>query len=232
MSEGKQIEEVLLDSEFYTHEVIEHLEGEGVWWFIAVDKDSSVIEEIQLISEEEWKPLKTRDGIMTDREVAETVHTMNSGKVAFCLIVLRWKERQGGLFKDAYSYHCIATNVIEGSGEEGVWRYTGRVQIENHIKEIRGRFGMERLPSGDFAANAVHFAIGIMTYNLFIAQRLLTMPEEWGTKTIKSLRWLLVEVAGKLIEHGRRIIFKITTSIDKYRIYFEMRRRTYELLLE
>ena len=81
-------------------------------------------------------------------------------------------------------------------------------------------------------ANAVHFAIGIMTYNLFIAQRLLVMPGHWATKTIKSLRWLLIEVAGRVVHHGRRVILKVATSLDKYRIYLEMRRRTYALLLE
>jgi hypothetical protein len=30
---------------------------------MAVDKDSSVVELIQFISEGEWRPLKTRDGI-------------------------------------------------------------------------------------------------------------------------------------------------------------------------
>jgi len=122
--------------------------------------------------------------------------------------------------------------MIEERDEEVVWRYNGRAQIENHIKEIKGGFGMDRLPSGDFSANAVHFGIGIMTYNLFIAQKLLTMPEQWKTKTIKSIRWLLVEVGGKLIYHGRRIILKITNSMDQFRISLEMRRWTYELLLE
>ena len=69
----------------------------------------------------------------------------------------------------------------------------------------------------------------MMTYNLFISQRLLTMPEQWATKTI---RWLLIEVAGRVVHHGRRVILKVATSLDKYRIYLEMRRRTYELLLE
>lgn len=232
MPEGKKIEEVLLDAEYYTSEVIDYLEERKVRWAIGVDKDVSVIEAIKILSEKEWKPFKTRDEIMTDREIAETVHTMNKGKVAFRLIVLRWKERQGDLFRDAYHYHCIATNMIEERDEEVVWGYNGRAQIENHIKEIRGGFGMERLPSGDFLANAVYFGIGIMTYNLFVAQKLLTMPEQWQTKTIKSFRWLLVEVAGKLIEHGRRMTLKVATSIDKYRVYLEMRRRTYELLLE
>ena len=91
---------------------------------------------------------------------------------------------------------------------------------------------MERMPSGEFKANAIHFAIGIMTYNLFIAQRFLTMPEDWQHKTIKSIRWLLVETAGKLIEHGRMTILKIVTGVEKYMVCLEMRRRTYELLRE
>lgn len=73
------------------------------------------------------------------------------------------------LFKDTYSYHCIATGMIDETPEEVVWRYNHRAQIENHIKEIKGGFGMDHLPSGDVPANAVYFGIGIMTYNLFIA---------------------------------------------------------------
>ena len=232
MSDGKKIEEVFLDAEYYTNEVIEYLETKGVRWAIAADKDASVQEAITTISENDWEALKTEDGVMTDRQVAETIHTMNKGKVAFRLIVLRWKERQGDLFRDTYCYHCIATGMIEKSAEQVVWRYNGRAHIENHIKEIKSGFGMDRMPSGDFRANAVHFGIGIMTYNLFIAQKLLTMPEQWRTKTIKTVRWLLIEVAGKLIHHSRRVILKVATSIDKYRIYLEMRRRTYELLLQ
>lgn len=232
MPEGKKIEEVVLDAEYYTKDVIEYLETKRVRWAIAVDKDTAVMEALMTIPQKQWKPLKTQDGVTTDREIAETIHTMNKGEVAFRLIVLRWKERQGDLFRDTYCYHCIATGMIEQSTEEVVWRYNGRAHIENHIKEIKSGFGMDRMPSGDFRANGAHFGIGIMTYNLFIAQRLLTMPVQWRTKTIKTLRWLLIEVAGKLIYHGRRIVLKVATSFDKYRLYLEMRRRTYELLLE
>jgi hypothetical protein len=113
-----------------------------------------------------------------------------------------------------------------------VWAYNDRAHIENHIKEIKCGFGMEKLPSGDFGGNALYFGIGILTYNLFIAQKLLTMPKEWRAKTINSIRWLLIEVGGKLIKHGRSLTLKIAASVEKYRIYLEMRRRTYELLLE
>jgi hypothetical protein len=232
MPEGKVIEEVLLDSEYYTKEVIEYLEGKGVRWAIAVDKDASVQEAIAAIPEGDWRSFRTEDGIGTDREVAETIHTMNKSDVVFRLVVLRWKDGQGDLFRGTYYYHGIATGMVDQRTEEIVWRYNGRAHIENHIKEIKTGFGMDRMPSGEFRANGVHFGIGIMTYNLFIAQRLLTMPDLWRTKTIKSVRWLLVEVAGRLVHHGRKIILKVATTADKYRLYLEMRRRTYELLLQ
>jgi len=227
----QKIKEVLLDAEYYSNEVVDYLEEEELRWSMGVDKDHAVLEGIKSIPEEQWGPYARSDGIATDREVAETVHAMNKGKSAFRLIVLRWRERQLELFQDAYQYHCIATNVLEGGPEERVWGYNGRSHIENHHKEIKCGFGMERLPSGDFLGNALYFGIGILTYNLFVAQKHLTMPKQWSTKTIKSIRWLLVEVGGKLISHGRSITLKIAACAEKYRLYLEMRRRTYELLL-
>jgi len=226
----KKIKEVVLDSEYYSSEVIEYLEGEDISWSIAADEDSSIKELIKAIPEDEWRPYVTKDGIGTDREVAETVHAMNKGKSAFRLIILRWQDRQLDLFKDSYHYHCIATNVVKESAQERVWAYNDRSHIENHIKEIKCGFGMEKLPSGDLGGNALFFGIGILTYNLFIAQKYLTMPTEWRAKTIKSIRWLLVEVGGKLIKHGRTLILKISASLEKYRLYLEMRRKTYALL--
>jgi hypothetical protein len=229
IGKGKRIEEVVLDAEYYSHEVMDYLEEEKVRWAIVVDQDEAVKRLIKGIGEAEWEGYRTQDGIATDREIADTVHVMNRGKSAFRVIILRWRERQGDLFKGTYSYHCIATNMVEESPEEVVWKYNGRAQVENHIKEIKSGFGMEWMPSGDFGANGVYFGIGILTYNLFIAQKLLTMPEEWSTKTIKSVRWFLMEVGGKLVFHGRRMILKIATSLDKFRIYLEMRRRAFEL---
>jgi hypothetical protein len=229
MGKGKKIEEVLLDAEYYSHDVMDYLDEEKVRWAIVVDQDEAVKKLIQGIPEEQWQPYQTEDEITTDREIAETVHAMNRGKAAFRVIVLRWRERQGDLFKNTYYYHCIATSMVEQTAEEVVWKYNGRGQIENHIQEIKNGFGMQGMPSGDYGANAVYFGIGILTYNLFLAQKLLTMPEPWKTKTIKSIRWLLVEVGGKLVSRSRRMILRISTSLEKIRMYLEMRRRTFEL---
>jgi len=228
---GKKIKQVVLDSEYYCNDVIEYLEAKEISWSITADQDHSVKEAIKGIPEEEWEPFVTEDGIVTDRQIAETVHAMNKGSCAFRLIVQRWQGKQLDLFKGNYHYHCVATNILEGSACERVWRHNDRAHIENHIKEIKGGFGMEKLPSGEFGGNALYFGTGILTYNLFIAQKYLTLPEDWRPRTIKSIRWLLVEVGGKLIRHGRGFILKIAASLDKYRLYLEMRRKTYALLL-
>jgi Transposase DDE domain group 1 len=232
IGKGKKIEEVILDAEYYSHDVMDCLDEEKVRWAIGMDQDEAVKRLIKEIREEQWASYQTQDKITTDREIAETVHAMNQGKSAFRVIVLRWRERQRDLFKDGYHYHCIATSMLKESPEEVVWKYNGRGQIENHIKEIKSGFGMEWMPSGDFGANAVYFGIGILTYNLFIAQKLLSMPEAWKIKTIKSIRWLLVEVGGKLVSRSRTMILKIAASLEKVRIYLEMRHRTFDLLRE
>lgn len=232
MPRGKAIATVLLDAEYYKDDVMAYLTAQRVRWAIAADKDAPRGTRAESVPpggglEAAADSRRAHHG---SREVAKTVHSTNKGQAAFRLIVIRWRNSQGDLFRDAYSYHCLATNLLEETPEEVVWLYNGRAHIENHIKELKGGFGIDRLPSGDFGANALHFAIGVLTYNLFLAQRLLTMPEVWASKTIKSIRWRLVEVGGKLITHGRQLILTLAASVEKYRLYLEMRRRTYDLL--
>jgi hypothetical protein len=157
------------------------------------------------------------------------VPSSNKGKQAFRIAVLRWRDKQAGLFKDTYNYHCIATNMTAEKKEEVIWQYNERAYIESHIKEIKTGFSMEQMPSGDFGANALYFGIGIMTYNLFIAQKYFTMPFEWANKTIKSIRWLLIETVGRVIERSRSIVLKIAATREKYGVYLEIRERLCQL---
>jgi len=66
---------------------MEYLHTTGAKWIIAKDKDKAVIENIKNIKEETWKPFRSKDGVMTDREIAETIHAAEKGKEAFRLIV-------------------------------------------------------------------------------------------------------------------------------------------------
>jgi hypothetical protein len=218
----KRIRHASLDSEFYTAEVINLLMKKGTTFTIVADKDDAVREAIQGL--DDWKPFKTEEGDETDREIAGAVHTMNKTEKAFRLIVLRWKNRQENLFnRGQYNYHAIATD-LECSAEEVVWEYNERGQVENIIKELKIGVGMESLPSGDFGANAFWFALGVLTYNMFVLQKELLLPKEYRPKTIGTLRWALIEIAGKVVRHGRRLWLLLATTRQKLKIYCDMRK--------
>lgn len=222
LPEGKRIRHASLDSEFYSADVINFLMQNKTTFTIAVDKDRAVKEVIEGLSE--WRAFRTEQGDETDREIAETVHTMNKTKKAFRLIVLRWLKEATLFEPEQYCYHAIATD-LESSAEEAVWEYNNRGQMENIIKELKIGVGMESLPSGDFGANSFWFSIGALVYNTFILQKELLLPEEYRTKTIQTLRWSLIGIAGKAVRHGRRLLLLLATTWDKYHIYFQMRKR-------
>jgi len=47
-----------------------------------------------------------------------------------------------------------------------IWKHNGRGNSENWHKELKSGLGMEQMPCGQFEANAMYFAIGVLAYNL------------------------------------------------------------------
>lgn len=223
---GKRIKHASLDSEYYRADVMRYLRSKGTTFTIAVDKDIAVKELIKRI--DNWGAFRDSSGVMTDREIGETIHTMNKLEFSFRLIVIRWKAEQGDLFSDGYHYHCIATD-LECPAEEVVWRYNERAEIENVIKELKNGFGMDNMPTGDFGANSFWFSLGVLAYNIFIMKKYLVLPEFMRTKTIQSIRWFFIEVAGKVVEHARRLCLKIYAEMEKFILYKKIRLRHLEL---
>ena len=131
MPKGKRIGYYRSDSAAYQAGVINHCFEDKVLFTITADQDKAVKEAIKAIRKEEWRRHER------DREIAETVHSMNGTKEAFRLIVQRWPKVQGELFNPApYCYHAIATNREEPAAEV-VSIHNQRGQVENFIKELK-----------------------------------------------------------------------------------------------
>ena len=88
LPEGKRIY-FRSDSAAYQAEVINHYSRPGRSFTITADLDAAVKREIRNLPEAAWAPYRTPEGIATDREIAETVHTMNATEQAFRRVVLR-----------------------------------------------------------------------------------------------------------------------------------------------
>ena len=49
----------------------------------------------------------------------------------------------------------------------------------------------------------------MLAYNLTIVVKRFLLDASWWRKTIATLRWELLRIAGKVVEHGRRLILKV-----------------------
>jgi len=226
LPEGKEVRTIRSDSAFYQAEVLNWCEERGKSYTITAGKDKGVLEAIATVRD--WKKLCTLEDEEMDREVGTAIHIMQKTEQAFRLVVQRWKNAQRDLFKpEDWCYHVIATNLDDLTPEEVVWWHNQRGQAENFIKELKSGFGMEQMPSGVFSANALYFGLGVLAYTAQ-ALKLFFLDKEWRRHTIGTLRWRLVEIAGKVIRHGRQLILKLAVPLEKLEVLLRIR----ELCLE
>jgi hypothetical protein len=231
MPDGKRIGYYRADSASYQAELFNQLEKDGVKYAITVDQDKAVKGLIVSIREREWKePLRG-----CGYELAETVHCMEKTKKAFRLIIKREVRRQGELFEKAgqFFYHAVAVNWLEEektTGEVLAW-HNQRGQAENFNKELKNGMGMDRMPCGQSYANAVFFRIGVIAYNLFIGFKRLACPRSWVKQTIATLRWKMVQVAGRIVKHAGEVVLKLMIDLGKLELFQEIRKNSFQLSL-
>ena len=218
---GKKIKALRADSAAYQADIINYCESEGIKFAIGADLDEAVLKTIRAIPDKDWSSYKRG-------YIADTVHSMNKTKEAFRLIVIR-RPYQRSIFSEqdtSVKYTVIATNRIESSEEVVKWYNQRGDCSENRIKELKIGFGMERMPCGQFEANAVFFRIGILAYNLFRLFILKTLATSWHKHQVQTVRWRLYQIAGKVVFHGGQVFLKVTRHFS--RLFADIRLRIWE----
>lgn len=227
--EGKRVGFYRADSASYQAELINALEADHVRWAITADQDSAVKGEIRRIEEAAWcEPV-----VGCGYQIAETIHTMNETQKAFRLIVKRWGKAQGDLFEghtEKYAYHAVASNWLEEQkcAEEVLGWHNQRGEAENFNKELKSGFGMEQMPCGEAWANAVFFRIGVIAYNLFIGFKRLSMPSAWQKRTIATVRWKLIQVAGRIVRHAGQVILRLCMQAKEWDLMIGIRQKCFQ----
>jgi hypothetical protein len=226
LPEGKRLARYRADSASYQAALINELEADQVRWAITADQDVAVKAVIQGIPSDAWQEPVTGCGY----QVAEAVHTMTQTKAAFRLSIKREERPQLDLFDEAttpYAYHVVASNwpVEEKTAHAVLVWHNQRGQAENFNKELKTGFGMEQLPCGDSGANAVFFRIGVLAYNLFIGFKRLTCPAAWASQTIATVRWKLVQVAGRILRHAGRVVLRLVLDVEALACWRTIRQR-------
>ena len=226
MPVGKRIARFRADSASYQAALINELEEDGVFWTITADQDPAVSRLIRELPEEAWQ--QPYPGC--DYELAEIVHSMEKTASSFRLVLKREERRQKSLFEqEKYFHYAVATNLPEEKNPQDVltW-HNQRGQAENYNKELKIGFGQDQMPCGQSHANAVYFRIGVIAYNLFHGFRRLACPETWGRHTITTVRWKLVQIAGRIVRHAGQVILKLAVEAKLLTMVQGIRQRCYE----
>ena len=145
------------------------------------------------------------------RQVAEIAFQRDEWRVAALnvrVIAVRSRDRDTGrqlyLWEaDPFTVQVFITNDTYSTIDELAQRYDGRAGVEPLIAELKGAYGIGKVPSDGFAANHAALLLKILTHNLlrrYVAARhgqLRSWRAPW-------LRRALLLVPGRLVRHGRR----------------------------
>jgi DDE family transposase len=204
---------VRADSGFYTAEVVAACQRAGASFSVTVRQFPNLERIISELPETAWTPIPWGDGSAEVAETnylafASTHHGPKAAGVAARLIVRRVRrhDRQLSLPGLGYSYHPFITNrlgdmlTLEGEHRQ-------HAVIETTIRQLKYDLGLNHLPSGRFAANAVWLSLNVLAHNLcrWLAQLGLGQL----TVTAKTLRRRLFSVPGRIVRSGRRVCLRL-----------------------
>ena len=85
---------------------------------------------------------------------------------------------------------------------------------------------MSYLPTSNFQANAFYFAIGTLAYNLFLLFKQI-LDKNLRLHTVKTIRYKLYNIAGKVISHARETILKVNHHFIP--LLHNLRQKAYEV---
>ena len=125
-----------------------------------------------------------------------------------------------------YKLTAIVTNRLHDPAEELIrWHRARCGKSEEAHAVMKGDLAGGRLPSGRFGQNAAWWAIMVLAYNLNSSMKRLVLGKEYENARLKGLRFNLICLAGRVIEHGRQLIIRLSQGHPAIGMLVEARRR-------
>jgi len=203
------------------------------------------------VGEEEWRPLMRMERgkeVPTGQQWAEVVYVPNA--IAFSkdapryrYLAIRELVRQGvfpgmeGIQAQldlpfatvvcagrTYRVKGIVTNREQDGAELIRWHHERCGKSEEAHAVMKTDLAGGTLPSGKFGANAAWWGIMVLAYNLHAAMRLLALPGGLKPKRLKAIRFALIDVPGRVVEHARQLFIRLSGAHPALEWLMQMRR--------
>ena len=229
------------DSAAYVHELLdwcrEKVPGRArVEFAISADMTDELRAPIQALPQEAWKPLRkvTDKGLIVGRKEwaeVEFVPSKPSRKKRMHpdrYLAIRIRPAQGELFGDgnAYHYFAVVTNIWSWNGERLLrWQRERCGTVEKVHDVLKNDLAGGVMPAKRFFANAAWWRLNVLTYNVLSVMKRRSLPSSWWSVRLKALRYHLLCIAARLIEHGRMLFLKIANRHPSFHLYKEARQK-------
>lgn len=227
------------DTAGYQHNLLKYCEtGKNkrfgkIEFAIGADVTEQFKEAALLVEDEQWHPIhKTRRGkkIKTEQEWADVGfvpnaigHSKNSPDYRY--IAIREPLEQGvlpemeqemlfpfptlSMGEKKYKLFGIVTNR-EMDGEKLIhWHRERCGKSEEAHGVMKHDLAGGKLPSGSFGENAAWWWCMILAFNLNSLMKNLVLQGEWKNKRLKAIRFAIIHIPAKIINHSRQLIIRL-----------------------
>ena len=124
-----------------------------------------------------------------------------------------------------YKIFGIVTNLDWQAERLINWHHERCGKSEQAHAIMKNDLAGGKMPSGDFGENAAWWWIMILALNLNNIMKALVLGKEWKPKRLKAIRFWLVNLPGRVVEHARMLLMKLSGRHPCYDLLLEIRRK-------
>jgi hypothetical protein len=205
---------------------------------VGVDVTEAFKNAVSEVADNDWHPLPFNDGKESGQEWAEVCFVPNwvgrrKDGPDYRFLAIREPLEQQDLpviaepkqlpfpsmqfMNGTYKLFGVVTNRLEVDGDELIGWHRLRCGKSEEIHAVmKDDLAGGRLPSGKFGANAAWWGIMILALNLHSVFKQLALGGEWLRKRMKAVRFVLLNVAGRVVTHSRQLFVRLRggTALD------------------
>lgn len=229
------------DAAGYAHDLLAYCDKEGVEFAVSCPVTEAFKKEVHILPPEEWKRLDAH------REYAEVGYVPNELAHSkkgepYRYVAIREVLRQPllpGMELPFQTLECGGTpyklrglvSNMDWAGDELIaFAYERCGKSEEAHSILKEDLAGGKLPSGNFGENGAWWWITVLAFNLNTAMKKLALGDSFVTKRMKALRFHLIGLPGRIVEHARELIIRLVKNHPSLALLIEARRRIMRLV--
>ena len=142
-------------------------------------------------------------------------------------MAIRIRPRQEELFADGSreKHFAVVSNIWEWTPERLIqWHREKAGTIEAVHDVLKNELAGGVMPSKYFGANAAWLRLAVIAHNVLTALKRIALPAELLRARPKRLRFLVLNTAGRIVQHARKTLLRLAALADRIALWKEVMR--------